>query len=61
MRLRSSLLTFLCGALTAGCPPADQGARSVILFVGDGLGAGQVALGIQYARRIEGRQLNLEQ
>ncbi len=35
-------------------------ARNVILFIGDGLGATQIALGLEYARVVEGRQLHLE-
>ncbi|MEE9180262.1 MAG: hypothetical protein V3U22_05140, partial [Vicinamibacteria bacterium] len=39
--------------------PAPR-ARNVILFIGDGLGPSQTALGLEYARVVEGRQLHLE-
>lgn len=35
-------------------------ARNIILFIGDGLGPSQMALGLEYARVVEGRQLHLE-
>lgn len=38
-----------------------EGARNVILFVGDGLGPDQIALGLSYARVVEGRKLVLEE
>ncbi len=62
VKLRSLMfLVCLLGAVTS--PGAQEGtdARNVILFIGDGLGAGQMALGIRYARMVEGRELNLEQ
>ena len=58
-----ALLTIV---LLAACSPIqespqrEEGARNVILFVGDGFGAAQNALGIQYAEFIEKRQLNIE-
>jgi alkaline phosphatase len=35
-------------------------ARNVILFIGDGFGATQMSLGIQYARLVEQRELNID-
>ncbi len=64
MKLRSlMLLICLLCALTAACAPepTDTGAKNVILFIGDGLGAEQMALGIRYARMVEDRESNLEQ
>jgi len=63
MRLRSLMfLICLLGAVgAASCSQEQSGAKNVILFIGDGLGAGQMALGIRYARLVEGRELNLEQ
>lgn len=55
------LLICLMGAISAASPQESAGARSVILFIGDGLGAGQMAFGIRYARMVEGRELHLEQ
>jgi len=56
---RLMLLVFLLGAV--GAPGAqDGGARNVILLIGDGLGAGQMGLGIRYARMVDGRALELE-
>jgi alkaline phosphatase len=52
--------------LLVACGPAQDteqrpaGTRNVILFVGDGFGAVQTSLGIQYARLIEKRELNIE-
>ena len=62
VKLRSLMfLICLFGAVTAASPQENTGAKNVILFIGDGLGAGQMALGIRYARMVEGRELNLEQ
>ena len=52
--------------LLVACGPAQDpeqlpdGARNVILFVGDGFGAAQMSLGIQLASLVEQRQLNIE-
>ena len=52
--------------LLVACDPAQDtervpaGTRNVILFVGDGFGAAQTSLGVQYARLIENRELNIE-
>ncbi len=52
--------------LLVACGPAQDteqlpaGTRNVILFVGDGLGAAETSLGIQYARHVEKRELNIE-
>ena len=61
-----ALVTFalvLSMSLSAyGERPSPPGkARHVILFVGDGLGPAQIALGLSYARVIEGRKLALEE
>ena len=62
MRLRSLvILICLVGIVTSASAQGPPGATNVILFIGDGLGAGQMALGIQYARIVETRELNLEQ
>lgn len=62
MKLRPLMfLICLMGAATAPSAQEPAGAKNVILFIGDGLGAGQMALGIRYARIAEGRELNLEQ
>ena len=62
MKLRSMLLLIcLFGAVAATSTEEDARAKNVILFIGDGLGAGQMALGIRYARMVEGRELHLEQ
>jgi len=59
----SSLLLVM---LVVACSPAEDtqqppaGARNVILFVGDGFGAAQTSLGVQYASLIEKRELNIE-
>jgi alkaline phosphatase len=60
-------LSLLLGMLLlASCSPGQHseqntsGPRSVILFIGDGLGASQTSLGIQYARLVEKRELNIE-
>ncbi len=55
--LLSIMLLVACGPDTEQ-PPA--GARNVILFVGDGFGAAQMSLGIQYASLVEKRELNIE-
>jgi len=58
-----SLLSIM---LLVACSPAEDmqqpqaGARNVILFVGDGFGAAQTSLGVQYARLVEKRELNIE-
>ena len=62
MRLRSlTFLICLFGAVAAASAQDNGRAQNVILFIGDGLGAGQMALGVRYARMVEGRELNLEQ
>ena len=61
MKLRSMMfLVCLFRAVTATSAEEDARAKNVILFIGDGLGAGQMALGIRYARMVEGSELNLE-
>jgi alkaline phosphatase len=63
MKTALSLLGLIC---LVACSPAQEAqqppaaARNVILFIGDGFGAGQTALGIQYARLVEKRELNIE-
>lgn len=60
------VLLLLNMMLLVACGPAQDteqlpaGTRNVILFVGDGFGAAQTSLGIQYARLIEKRELNIE-
>ena len=62
MKLRSLMfLICLCGAVTTASAQEHTGATNVILFIGDGLGAEHMALGIRYARMVQGRELNLEQ
>ncbi len=52
--------------LLVACGPAQDkeqpraGTRNVILFVGDGFGAAQMSLGVQYASLVENRELNIE-
>jgi len=59
-------LMFFSIVLLVACGPAqdtgqpETGARNVILFVGDGFGAAQMSLGIQYASLVENRELNIE-
>ncbi|MBW2588888.1 MAG: alkaline phosphatase, partial [Deltaproteobacteria bacterium] len=63
VKLRS-LMFLVCLSLcvlTAASAQEHTGAKSVILFIGDGLGAGQMALGVRYARMVEDRESNLEQ
>jgi alkaline phosphatase len=56
--LLSIMLLAACGSAQDQQQPAST--RNVILFVGDGLGATQTSLGVQYARLIEKRELNIE-
>ena len=61
----SNVLLLLLGLmlLSACSPDTEQqptGARNVILFIGDGFGATQMSLGIQYARLVEQRELNID-
>ncbi|MDA0679697.1 MAG: alkaline phosphatase [Proteobacteria bacterium] len=64
--LFKSVYSLICITLLAACSPVETtkqppaGARNVILFVGDGLGAGQTALGIQYGRLIGQSELNID-
>ena len=67
---RHTVLVFLPPLLSmmllVGCSPAPapeqqpNGARNVILFIGDGFGATQVSLAIQYARLVEHRELDID-
>lgn len=63
MKIVPSLLSIM---LLVACATAEDtqrpqsGPRNVILFVGDGFGAAQTSLGIQYARLVEKRELNIE-
>ena len=43
-----------CGAAAA------QEAKNVILFIGDGLGASQTALALQFGRLVSGRETHME-
>ena len=61
----SNVLLLLLGLmlLSACSPDTEQqptGARNVILFIGDGFGASQMSLGVQYARLVEQRELNID-
>jgi alkaline phosphatase len=63
--LRLSIM-LLSTMLLVACGPAQDtqqpraGTRNVILFVGDGFGPAQMSLGVQYARLVENRELNIE-
>ena len=63
VKLNSSLRTVV---LLAACgqqqdlPPPSSSDRNVILFVGDGFGATQTALGLQFARMVQDRELHIE-
>ncbi|MDE2881784.1 MAG: alkaline phosphatase, partial [Acidobacteriota bacterium] len=55
-------LTVLVAGLTgSGCapPPEPPRARNVILFIGDGFGMNQLALGLAYASEVQGRPLRM--
>ncbi len=58
------LLLLLSVMLLGACSPDTEqqptGTRNVILFIGDGFGATQMSLGIQYARLVEQRELNID-
>jgi len=55
----SITLLVACGS-AQDTEQAQSGPRNVILFVGDGFGATQTTLGVQYANLVENRQLNIE-
>ena len=57
--LFSIMLLVACGT-TPDTEQQSAGARNVILFVGDGFGATQMSLGVQYARLVEQRELNID-
>ncbi len=59
LALAGLIAGVVAGAACEGTSPAPR-ARNVILFIGDGLGPTQIALGLEYARVVEGRQLHLE-
>ena len=52
--LLAALLLTACGQQHQD-RQQPSGPRNVILFVGDGLGATQTAVGVQYARLIDNR------
>ena len=62
----SSVMRLLCLILTLSLSSVPIRARetphakNVILLIGDGLGAAQIAFGIHYANMVEGRKLYLE-
>jgi len=60
----NALLFLLSTTLLSACTPDPEqlstGPRNVILFIGDGFGATQMSLGVQYARLIEQRELNID-
>lgn len=65
--MRTWKILFLALLCLAACQPAVEtvesdttGPRNVILFIGDGFGATQMSLGIQYARLVGQRELNIE-
>lgn len=46
----------------AGCaPPENPRAKNVILFIGDGFGMNQFALGLAYASEVRGRPLRMSE
>jgi len=57
--LFSVVLLVACGP-ARDTEQAPARTRNVILFVGDGFGGAQTMLGIQYARLVEKRELNIE-
>jgi alkaline phosphatase len=63
---KKTIPLLLSITLLVACGPAQDtewpraGTRNVILFVGDGFGATQMSLGIQYANLVEKRELNIE-
>lgn len=59
-RFRSGLAALAVLLSSSPGSAASEKARSVILFIGDGLGPAHTAFAIQYANRVEGRRLNLE-
>jgi alkaline phosphatase len=58
--LLALLLVILLGACSPGTEQQPAGARNVILFIGDGFGATQMSLGVEYARIVERRELNID-
>ena len=52
-------LTALALAGPGCAPPEPARAKNVILFIGDGFGMNQLALGLAYASEVEGRPLRL--
>ena len=58
--LLSVMLLVACAPAQDTTAQSAAGTRNVILFVGDGFGATQTSLGVEYARLIEKRELNIE-
>ena len=57
-----SLAALVVGVAGSGCAPAAPArARNVILFIGDGFGMNQLALGIAYASEVRGRPLRMSE
>ncbi len=58
-----SLTVLAAGVAGSGCAPAPepQRAKNVILFIGDGFGMNQLALGIAYASEVRGRPLAMSE
>ena len=56
-----SLTALVFGLAGPSCatPPEPQRARNVILFIGDGFGMNQLALGLAYASEVRGRPLRM--
>ena len=50
------------GLTSPGCAPAERPkAKNVILFIGDGFGMNQLALGLAYASEVRGRPLRMSE
>lgn len=63
MKTRYFVLTALSLFLAAPAALASrdaEGSPKVVLFIGDGFGAGQMSLGIAYGERVEGRKLAIQ-
>jgi alkaline phosphatase len=58
--LLSAMLLVACGPAEDAAGQPQVGTHNVILLVGDGFGATQMSLGVQYARLVEQRELNIE-
>ena len=61
VKIRAFLLAGLIASAGTSWGSDEARAKNVIVMIGDGLGAGQMALGVRYGRMVEGRALHLEQ